>query len=389
MKSRFFFPVHLNAGNRGCEAIAKGTAAIIGCDRDRLIGYCSDIALDARLGVGDYVTLVPYRKLSFGFRVFRKIHYLLISDEHRREIITDKYVFHDFLDDMRKDDILLSTGGDMFCYGNNSVNYTTDYAANHGHRCILWGCSIGENNLTAEKLNTLKKFSIIYARETLTKAVLENHGFSNVVVFPDPAFILKAQECALPAFMDNSSVVGLNLSNFVLGGYDLKSKAGNQVCGLLKYILAETDFQILLIPHVTWKRQDDREVNKAIIEEFHSDRIHVLNIDNLNYCQIRYVISKCRFFIGARTHAMISAYSMCVPSLALGYSIKSAGIAKDLKLPDWAVYDSRNPDKISMTELFRKLCIEESNMKKHMQDFMPIYIEKLANIPNTVLAGLE
>ena len=37
-----------------------------------------------------------------------------------------------------------------------------------------------------------------------------------------------------------------------------------------------------------------------------------------------------RFFIGARTHATIAAYSSYVPTMVLGYSIKSRGIAKDL-----------------------------------------------------------
>ncbi len=48
-------------------------------------------------------------------------------------------------------------------------------------------------------------------------------------------------------------------------------------------------------------------------------------------CQkIKYVISKCRAFIGARTHATIAAYSSCVPTLVVGYSVKALGIARDL-----------------------------------------------------------
>ena len=47
-------------------------------------------------------------------------------------------------------------------------------------------------------------------------------------------------------------------------------------------------------------------------------------------------------FIGARTHAVISAYSTCVPSIALGYSIKSRGIAIDLSMPMDTIVDSKN-----------------------------------------------
>lgn len=44
----------------------------------------------------------------------------------------------------------------------------------------------------------------------------------------------------------------------------------------------------------------------------------------------KYIISKCRMFVGARTHATIAAYSTCVPTLVVGYSVKARGIARDL-----------------------------------------------------------
>ena len=46
--------------------------------------------------------------------------------------------------------------------------------------------------------------------------------------------------------------------------------------------------------------------------------------------QYKGYIARMRYFIGARTHATIAAYSNCVPTIVLGYSIKSKGIAKDL-----------------------------------------------------------
>ncbi|MBO5622010.1 MAG: polysaccharide pyruvyl transferase family protein, partial [Butyrivibrio sp.] len=36
------------------------------------------------------------------------------------------------------------------------------------------------------------------------------------------------------------------------------------------------------------------------------------------------------FFVGARTHSTIAAYSSNVPTLVIGYSVKSRGIATDL-----------------------------------------------------------
>ena len=45
---------------------------------------------------------------------------------------------------------------------------------------------------------------------------------------------------------------------------------------------------------------------------------------------MKYIISKCDLFIGARTHSTIAAYSTRIPTLVLGYSVKSRGIAKDI-----------------------------------------------------------
>ena len=56
----------------------------------------------------------------------------------------------------------------------------------------------------------------------------------------------------------------------------------------------------------------------------------ILLPNNLTAIQYKGYIARMRFFIGARTHATIAAYSNCVPTMVLGYSIKSRGIAKDL-----------------------------------------------------------
>ena len=46
--------------------------------------------------------------------------------------------------------------------------------------------------------------------------------------------------------------------------------------------------------------------------------------------QLKYIISNCRTVIAARTHASIAAYSSNIPTLVLGYSVKSKGLALDL-----------------------------------------------------------
>ena len=340
---KIFFPIHLDGGNRGCEAIAKGTAVLLDKPKEELIGLCNDRKLDRRLGIDKYVTL--YTR-SLWEKVYAKLYrgYLLLTENDFIKRCNRRYgcFYNIFLNKMETDDILFSTGGDMMCYGNNEVIYTNNRIHEYGLKSVLWGCSIGKNNLTPEKIETLKRFSLIYARESLTATMLTEYlRLDNVVTFPDPAFVLEPEKVQLPDCFNGGKVIGLNLSNFVLGGFNFHSALGKDVVTFIDTVINSSDRHILLIPHVMWDDQDDRIVSRIMYDKYKdTGRVHLLDSDSLNYCQLRYVISKCFMFIGARTHAVISAYSTCVPSIALGYSIKSRGIAIDLSMPMDTIVDS-------------------------------------------------
>ena len=170
------------------------------------------------------------------------------------------------------------------------------------------------------------------------------------------------------------------MSNFVVNSDDLSTGFGAEVNKLINYILNHTNLNILLIPHVLWKGQDDREISNVILRKYNSSRISVLNSDTLNYCELRYVISKCRFFIGARTHAVISAYSTYVPTIALGYSIKSKGIAKDLELNECLVINSKQVKENAVLSSFKYLSQNEERIRRHLEKMIPDYIGKLHGI---------
>ena len=377
---KYYFPIHLNGDNRGCEAIAKGTALILKENKKNLIGLCTNTELDHRLKVDDYITLQPMCKKSILFRAENKIYKSIIHDAWKRKSFIYHYEYTPFLNQMTKDDIMISTGGDMMCYDENQVIYTVDYLHKRGIHSILWGCSIGEKNLTPRKLQALKQFSHIYARETLTQEVLANHNINNVSVFPDPAFVLEPTPCQLPKCFSRNEVIGINLSNYVMGGFDLNSAFAKEVDSLIKFILQSTDYQILLIPHVLWKGQDDRIISNLIKGKYDlNNRINILDSDNLNYCQIRYIISKCYCFIGARTHAAISAYSTCIPTIAIGYSIKSKGIAKDIGMPEEIIVDSINIRKNQLLDAFYHLLNEADSLSKHLHNIMDSYKQRCKN----------
>ncbi len=381
---KIFLPIHLDGGNRGCEAITKGTAHLLELPAGQIQALSRNVALDKRLGLAACATLLTAPTVTFCWRVRRKLLRLLCGSGKKTQEFTYKHLYASFLDRMAAGDVMLSTGGDMMCYGNNEVIYTNDYLHDKGIRTILWGCSIGKENLTPEKVETLGHFSLIYARESLTAEMLKGLGLENVVLCPDPAFILEPEVCSLPdAF--GKDVVGLNLSNYVLGEDGLDTPFGKEAVKLVEYILTQTDLNILLLPHVLWKGQDDRLAAAAVQEHFKGEpRITVLDSDKLNYCQLRYVISRCRYFIGARTHAVISAYSTCVPALALGYSVKSKGIAKDLGLSEKLVVDSKHCAPGMLTDAFKYLMETEGDVRSHLQEVMPGYVKELERVKGFV-----
>ena len=378
---KYFFPVHLDGGNRGCEGIAKGTALIIGDKKENYFGLCQNIELDCRLGLDEYVTLVPILRLSFIQKVANKFMNILRRMKVSfglKDIKIDQNIH--FFSSMTDDDVMISTGGDMMCYGDNTPSVSSnEYVTRKGYRSILWGCSMGPNNLSEVKEKTLRKFSLIYARESLSYEFFKSLGLKNVICLPDPAFVLEPIAVKLPACFDKGEVLGLNLTNYTVGAFDLNTKFGDEVRKFIKYVIENTNMHILLIPHVFWKGQDDRTIAKNVIKEFkeHSDRISILDGNRYNYQELRYIISKCYCFIGGRTHAVISAYSTCTPAIALGYSIKSKGIAKDLGLSEALVVDcTKNIISGCLQESYTYLVENYDEIKLNLMKLMPEYVKR-------------
>lgn len=385
----YYYPIHLDGGNRGCEAIARSTAILVGERPECQFGYCRDVQLDTQLGLARFLTLVPIRLGSyFCDRLLAVANRLCHS--RKVNMWRKNYPYKDFLRCITREDRVLFTGGDMLCYGNNEMNTLNDWLHEHGVTTILWGCSMGPENLTAEKRETLARFSLIYARESLTYAFFQSLGLKNLVLLPDPAFILEPEVCKLPACFTGGQVVGINVSSYVMGGMTLQGRFAHEVLQLIDYILRCTALRILLVPHVTWvfktENQNDCEMAHLITSHFHADdRIHVLDIDRLNYSQIRHVIAHCHAFIGARTHAVISAYSMCVPAIALGYSIKSRGIARDLGLAPQLVVNCKDFESGELLRSFQYLMDDHQSIRQHMNRVVPEYRQRPYEIKSVLV----
>ena len=376
----YFYPIHFDGGNRGCEAIARSTAILLDEPASRQIAYCRDVELDTRLGLSQYLTLQPTQRGGYLVdRALAAAHKLLRTKKTFE--LRKNYPYRSLLAQITPADRVLFTGGDMLCYEDNELIALNNWLHSRGTCTILWGCSMGPENLTPMKLQTLHHFSLIYVRESLTYEFFCSLGLQNLILLPDPAFILQPQSCALPSCFTDGKVIGLNLSNFVMGGQTLQSPFAAEALALIDHILSHTELHILLVPHVTWVfktgNQDDRQTAHLLCQHFgNPERIHILDIDNLNYCQIRHIIAHCHAFVGARTHAVISAYSTCVPAIALGYSIKSRGIARDLGLDERLVINSKDFRQGQLLDSFHYLMEKHEAIRQHLSDVMPQYSQR-------------
>ncbi|WP_298139052.1 polysaccharide pyruvyl transferase family protein [Flavobacterium sp.] len=326
MKILMFF--HNGSLNRGCEAIVRSSVALIknqnpnaevnlasfNPSSDKVIPLINTIfdATKIKISKTSLVGIIAALK----FKLFKDENYYL---RHEQENIIKHIPNHD---------ILLSIGGDNYCYGEQPWVYEIDRNIKKaGKKLVLWGASIGDEDLSEIKINDLKSFDLILARESLTFEILKKNGIENVKLIADSAFTMQKEELPLPMGWQEGNTIGFNFSPLVWN----KNKASQKASfDLIQHILDTTDMTIALTPHVIEKGNDDYECLLDFYNNFKDSGRVILLPNNLNAIQYKGYISRMRFFIGARTHATIAAYSTLIPTLVLGYSIKSKGIAKDI-----------------------------------------------------------
>lgn len=367
---RIMMFAHDGSLNRGCEAIVRSTTNIIkenisdarvflvsGKPQTDSIITQLDEVLDGSLNkINKYTP--QWLLSSLKVKLFKDESYALGK------------IYENTIGHINKADVCLSIGGDNYCYGEQPGWYEIDKRIKaKGKKLVLWGCSIGEDDMSEQKLEDLKRFDLILARETLTYNMLKNKGINTVKLCADPAFTMGAEELSLPHGWSVGNTIGLNFSPLVANKNKQSEKS---IVSLIEHILDTTEFTIALTPHVMEKGNNDYEFLKSYFEKFKNSGRVILLPGNLTAMQYKGYIGRMRFFIGARTHATIAAYSLLVPTLVLGYSVKSKGIAKDLFGEEKLVL---NLEDLSQSEKliasFKELVRDEEEIKIILKGSIP------------------
>ena len=372
--SRIILYYHAGAANHGCEAIVRATKKILNQNMV-LYSVCPDE--DVYYGLDKLVQVQKDngKKLKKG-----SLEYIRASIAHH--VRRDDYCYislshKDFFDKIEKGDICLSIGGDNYCYaGRDILGYYNKRLHQKGAKTVLWGCSFDPDDMTSTIKEDLAMYDMIIAREKISYTVLKEVN-ANTLLLPDPAFQLDKVEMPLPTGCKKGHMIGVNISPLA-ADYGVSNMVIDNYRELIRWLVEHTQEQILLIPHVVKSGNDDRMTLKMLFNEF-SDTGRVSLLSDHNCIELKGYIARCRFFIGARTHATIAAYSSCVPTLVVGYSVKARGIAQELFGTDenYVLPVQRLKTKNDLVVAFQWLMNHEDIIRKHLNEFMPEYKKRI------------
>jgi polysaccharide pyruvyl transferase WcaK-like protein len=137
-------------------------------------------------------------------------------------------------------------------------------------------------------------------------------------------------------------VIGLNISGLVANQpassatrFGLSCDYPSLIRTLLMRLLDETDAQLVIVPHVhapAGHYESDLDASRALLQSLtgrHAAAARkraTIVTQELDACELKWLIARCDWFCGTRMHATIAALSSGVPTVALAYSLKTRGV---------------------------------------------------------------
>ena len=319
---------HGGSGNHGCEAIVRSTLSLL--EDQNVTLFSSRPEEDEMYGVSKLCKVIKETDDHFSKANYDFVKAYLSLKINKNSDPMDKMRYRSAFSSVEKNDIALSIGGDNYCYADvGKYIMLHNMMIERGAKTVLWGCSVEPEVAKRPDVKAdLARYDLITARERITYEALKQIN-PNTILAADTAFLLNKKEIPLPEQFLVGQTVGINLSPMAIENERVKGITWRNYQVLIESILSNTEMNVALIPHVVWERGDDRLPLRSLYAKF-EDTNRVCMIEDRPCEELKYAISQCRFFVGARTHATIAAYSSGVPTLVLGYSVKSRGIARDL-----------------------------------------------------------
>ena len=286
----------------------------------------------------------------------------------------------------RSADYILDIGqGDSFAdiYGKSRflwIDRVHQVARFFGKKYAVLPQTIGPfTNATIEKkaMKSIANAAMVMVRDKMSYdyVVQKVPSQKNVHEYIDVAFFLPYKK---KEFSRNYIHVGLNISALLWNGgytgdnqFGLKCDYQETIRSIIDYFLSLPNVMLHLVPHVVEQErnvENDYAVSFDLCEEYNHDRM-VLAPFFLSPVDAKSYIAGLDFFMGARMHATIAAFSSGVPVVPMAYSRKFNGLFIDTLQYKYLV-DMRENDSEEILNVLKGAFEDVDNLKEVVNDRM-------------------
>lgn len=169
--------------------------------------------------------------------------------------------------------------------------------------------------------------------------------------------------------------VGLNISSLLWnGGYTQNNQFGltvnyqELIHGIIKYFLSLQNVKLHLIPHVVIGErniENDYEISFEIYEKYNHPNL-LLSEFFLGPIEAKNYIAGMDFFMGARMHSTIAAFSTGVPVVPMAYSRKFNGLFVDTLNYSYLA-DMKKENNSAILQLIKELFTNRQKLKNEIE----------------------
>ena len=244
----------------------------------------------------------------------------------------------------RRSDLVIDIGGgDSFAdiYGSRRLNrmFILKYLTHiSGTPLVMAPQTVGPFKRPISRILarlSMRLCKVVASRDQMSTAAAHALGCAKVIEASDVALRLP-YDLPIPRDRDEPIRVGINVSGLLMGGgytgqneFGLKMDYPGLIRNLITYFQSHTDgCEVHLVPHVIVRSgpmvgEDDFKACQALAEEFPGT---VLAPAFTSPSEAKTYIAGLDFFMGARMHACIAAFSSGVPVVPMAYSRKFEGL---------------------------------------------------------------
>lgn len=224
---------------------------------------------------------------------------------------------------------------------------------------------------------------LIFTREPYSTDIVRTliKDAQKVVEASDMAFLMEPEPVELQFLREHPDFIGVNVSGLLYfeNKPDLLKWTSAEYQAFMRDVVIQFvqkfNKQVLLVPHVIFQGtvENDVEANWQLLESLPEEIKEKTEVITTPFSapQLKHIINRSEFFVGARMHACIAALSSCVPVTPVSYSHKFEGILRQLSL-EYLVCDPLRSSGAEMLAHIGQCYENREQIQKRLKQVIPL-----------------